>query len=303
VTTAVSPRGATLLARLHAPATLRWLALASVAVNIGIVVTGGAVRLTNSGLGCPTWPRCSGSDLVPNSKLGINGAIEFTNRTLTFVVGVTLALTLLVAWRQRREVRLATLALLGVPAQAVLGGIVVLTDLNPWLVALHFLLSAAIIAATFLLWWRVSEQPSIGAGTPVRLATAAVAAVTALVLVAGTIVTGAGPHAGDLKNGRVHRIHLSIAGLAQLHADLVMILIGLSVGVLALAYALRLLALRRAATVLLAVELAQGVIGYTQYFLHVPPLLVGLHMFGACLVWLAALRVALTVSARPAPVT
>jgi cytochrome c oxidase assembly protein subunit 15 len=302
MTSALETRAGTTAERLRAPETLRWLALASVVVNVGIVVTGGAVRLTNSGLGCPTWPRCSGSDLVPNSKLGINGAIEFTNRTLTFVVGVTLALTLVVAWRQRRQVRLAVLALLGVPAQAVLGGIVVLTDLNPWLVAAHFLLSAAIIAVTFLLWWRVSGQRALPAGMPARLATAALAAVTALVLVAGTIVTGAGPHAGDLKNGRVHRIHLSIAGLAQLHADLVMVLIGLTIGVLALAYAVQAAALRRAAAVLLGVELAQGVIGYTQYFLHVPPLLVGLHMLGACLVWLAALRVLLTVwTTEPAP--
>jgi cytochrome c oxidase assembly protein subunit 15 len=302
MTSALETRAGTTAERLRAPETLRWLALASVVVNVGIVVTGGAVRLTNSGLGCPTWPRCSGSDLVPNSKLGINGAIEFTNRTLTFVVGVTLALTLVVAWRQRRQVRLAVLALLGVPAQAVLGGIVVLTDLNPWLVAAHFLLSAAIIAVTFLLWWRVSGQRALPTGMPARLATAALAAVTALVLVAGTIVTGAGPHAGDLKNGRVHRIHLSIAGLAQLHADLVMVLIGLTIGVLALAYAVQAAALRRAAAVLLGVELAQGVIGYTQYFLHVPPLLVGLHMLGACLVWLAALRVLLTVwTTEPAP--
>jgi cytochrome c oxidase assembly protein subunit 15 len=287
---------------LRSPVTLRWLALASVVVNVGIVVTGGAVRLTNSGLGCPTWPRCNGSDLVPNSKLGVNGAIEFTNRTLTFVVGLTLALTLFVAWRQRRHVGLAALALLGVPAQAVLGGIVVLTDLNPWLVALHFLLSAAIIAVTFLLWWRVSAQPSVPLAMPARLLVMASTTVTALVLVAGTVVTGAGPHAGDLKHGHVRRIDVPIAGLAQLHADLVMVLIGLTAGALTLGYALRLPPLRRAATVLLAVELAQAVIGYTQYFLHVPPLLVGFHMLGACLVWLAALRVLLTTTpAAPAP--
>jgi cytochrome c oxidase assembly protein subunit 15 len=296
MTSALEARAGATAARLRSPETLRWLALASVLVNIGIVVTGGAVRLTNSGLGCPTWPRCSGSDLVPSSRLGINGAIEFTNRTLTFVVGATLALTLLVAWRQRRHVGLALLALLGVPAQALLGGIVVLTDLNPWLVALHFLVSAAIIAVTFLLWWRVSEQPAVPVSDPVRALAGALAAVAALVLVADTIVTGAGPHAGDVKNGRVHRIHLSIAGLAQLHADLVMVLIGLTVGVLALGYALRLAPLRRAAALLLGVELAQGAIGYTQYFLHVPPLLVGLHMLGACLVWLAALRVLLTAA-------
>jgi cytochrome c oxidase assembly protein subunit 15 len=283
------------------PSTLRRLALASVVVNVAIVVTGGAVRLTNSGLGCPTWPRCSGSQLVPSDKLGIHGAIEFTNRTLTGVVGVILVLTLLVAWRQRRHAGLALLALAGIPAQAVLGGIVVLTDLNPWLVALHFLLSVAIIAVTFLLWWRVSEHPASVVSSPARALVRLMVGVAALVLVAGTVVTGAGPHAGDVKNGQVHRIALPIIGLTQLHADLVMVLIGLTVGALALAHVLRAGPLRRAAGALLAVELAQGAIGYTQYFLHVPALLVGVHMLGACLVWLAALWVLLSSAAGSVP--
>jgi cytochrome c oxidase assembly protein subunit 15 len=286
----------------RSPALLRRLAIASVVVNVLIVVTGGAVRLTDSGLGCPTWPRCVGDSLVPHSRLGINGFIEFTNRTLTFVVGVTLLATAVVAWRQRNQIALAVLALLGIPAQALLGGLVVLTDLNPWLVAAHFLLSSAIIAATFLLWWRVSDHVATPIPQPARLLTFALGAVTVLVLVAGTVVTGAGPHAGDVKHGTVKRIDLPIVGLAQLHADLVMVLIGLTVGALALGHALRVPALRRAAAVLLGVELAQGVIGYTQYFLHVPPLLVGLHMLGACLVWVAALWVVLSVrSPRPEP--
>jgi len=280
----------------RSPSTLRRLALASVVVNVGIVVTGGAVRLTGSGLGCPTWPRCSGGRLVPNDKLGIHGAIEFTNRTLTFVVGVTLLLTLFGAWRQRRHAGLALIALLGVPAQAVLGGVVVLTDLNPWLVAVHLLLSIAIIAATFLLWWRVAEPATVSVPPAAQLLIRALVGVAALVLTAGTVVTGAGPHAGDLTDGKVRRIDLPIAGLAQMHADLVMVLIGLTVGVLALATALRATPLRKVAAILLAVEFAQGVIGYTQYFLHVPPLLVGLHMFGACLVWLGALGVLLTAA-------
>ncbi|HVU90905.1 MAG TPA: COX15/CtaA family protein [Jatrophihabitans sp.] len=289
------------LARLDAwtrsPVLLRRLAVASVVVNVLIVVTGGAVRLTRSGLGCPTWPRCVGGSLVPRSKLGINGVIEFSNRTLTFVVGLTLLATVLVAWRQRRQLGLAIAALAGIPAQALLGGLVVLTDLNPWLVAAHFLLSSAIIAATFLLWWRVSDAAPAAVPSPVRALTLALGAATVLVLVAGTVVTGAGPHAGDVKNGAVKRIDLPIAGLAQLHADLVMVLIGLTIGALAAGYALRVAPLRRAALVLLGIELAQGVIGYTQYFLHVPPLLVGLHMLGACLVWLAALWVVLGVRA------
>jgi cytochrome c oxidase assembly protein subunit 15 len=279
----------------RSPALLRRLAVASIVVNVGIVVTGGAVRLTRSGLGCPTWPRCVGDSLVPRSKLGINGVIEFSNRTLTFVVGLTLLATVLVAWRQRRHLGLALAALAGIPAQALLGGLVVLTDLNPWLVAAHFLLSAAIIAATFLLWWRVSDAAPVAVPGPVRLLTLALGAATVLVLMAGTVVTGAGPHAGDVKNGAVKRIDLPIAGLAQLHADLVMVLIGLTVGALAAGHALGVVPLRRAALVLLGIELAQGVIGYTQYFLHVPPLLVGLHMLGACLVWLAALWVLLGV--------
>jgi cytochrome c oxidase assembly protein subunit 15 len=274
---------------------LRRLALASIVVNIGIVVTGGAVRLTRSGLGCPTWPRCVGGSLVPRSKLGVNGVIEFSNRTLTFVVGLTLLATVVVAWRQRTQVRLAILALAGIPAQALLGGVVVLSDLNPWLVAAHFLLSAAIIGVTLLLWWRVAGRRSVAVPAAVRGLTVAVSAVTVLVLIAGTVVTGAGPHAGDVKNGSVKRIDLPIGGLAQLHADLVMVLIGLTAGTLAIGIALRVSALQRAAAVLLGVELAQGAIGYTQYFLHVPPLLVGVHMLGACLVWVAALCVLLTV--------
>jgi cytochrome c oxidase assembly protein subunit 15 len=284
------------------PSTLRRLALASVIVNVGIVVTGGAVRLTDSGLGCPTWPRCNGGRLVPNDKLGIHGAIEFTNRTLTFVVGVTLLATLVVAWRQRQHIGLAVLALLGVPAQALLGGLVVLTDLNPWLVALHFLLSAAIIAVTVLLWWRVAEPAAAAVPRAAQLLTWGLAGCAALVLTAGTVVTGAGPHAGDLTGGKVRRIDLPIAGLAQLHADLVMILVGLTVGVLALAAAVRATPLRRVAALLLAVELAQAAIGYTQYLLHVPPLLVGFHMLGACLVWIGALAVLFTARpVRPQP--
>jgi cytochrome c oxidase assembly protein subunit 15 len=281
---------------------LRRLAVASVVVNVLIVVTGGAVRLTDSGLGCPTWPRCSGDSLVPTDRLSVHKAIEFGNRSLTFVVAAVLLLTAVAAWRQQRERALALTALAGIPAQAVLGGIVVLTHLNPWLVAAHFLLSAAIIGVTFLLWWRVADH-RLAVAPPAGVALArAAAGVAALVLVVGTIVTGTGPHAGDLDKGRLHRIGLSPSGVSQLHADLVMVLIGLTVGLVALAYALHAVAaVRRAALVLLAVELGQGVIGYTQYFLHVPPLLVALHMFGACLVWLAALNALLLVEPRAVP--
>ena len=276
---------------------LRRLAVASVVANVVIVVTGGAVRLTNSGLGCPTWPRCTDASLTPTKQYAIHGIIEFANRQLTFVLVIVALATWLVAMVRRTQRGPATWAALGVPAQAVLGGLTVLTHLNPWLVAGHFMLSMAIIAVAFLLWWRlrpVGDVPALPGVLPRTLARIT-AVVTLAVLVVGTILTGSGPHAGDKdSSGKVHRTGLKVASVAQLHADLVMVLIGLTVGLVVLAYAVHAAdAVRRAAVVLLAVELAQAIIGYTQYFLHVPPLLVGLHMFGACLVWLAMLDVLL----------
>lgn len=285
-------------ARVQTIAWLRGLALASVISNVVIVVTGGAVRLTDSGLGCPTWPKCTDSSLTPTKQFAIHGLIEFSNRLLTFVLAVVAIATWLIAMAVRRERALATAAALGIPAQAVLGGLTVLTHLNPWLVALHLLLSMAIIAVTFLLWWRLRGLAPVDPVPPAALwLTRMTVAVTAGVLVLGTVVTGSGPHAGDKDDsGKVHRTGLQVSSVSQLHADVVMVLIGLTVGLLALVVALRTAsAVRRAVTVLLGVELAQGAIGYTQYFLHVPPLLVAVHMLGACLVWLAALRVLLTI--------
>jgi heme a synthase len=281
------------------PVALRRLAVAPLVANVLIVVTGGAVRLTNSGLGCPTWPSCTGRSLTPTKAYAIHGLVEFTNRQLTFVVGLLGALTLVAAWRQRRALRLALVGFLGIPAQAVLGGITVLTDLNPYAVACHFLLSMAVIAVYALLVWRLHGAPSAAVPAAATTLARVLAALTAVVLTLGTVVTGSGPHAGDLKAGRLHRIHVSSSGISQLHADAVMALIGVTVGMLALSYALHASReVRRAAAILLGVELAQGVIGYTQYFLDVPPLLVMVHMLGACLVWLAALYVLLLVEPR-----
>lgn len=287
---------------------LRGLALAFLVANVVIVVTGGAVRLTDSGLGCPTWPSCTDSSLTPTKQYAIHGIIEFTNRQLTFVLVVIAIATWLVAMARRRERGLATLAALGIPAQAVLGGLTVLTHLNPWLVALHFLLSMAIIAVSFRLWWRLrieGLQQAPEAGPLPRAARALVqvtVAVTGAVLVIGTVVTGSGPHAGDTdSSGKVHRTGLDVESMSQLHADAVMTLVGLTVGLVAVLFAIGATqAVRRAAVVLLAVELAQGVIGYTQYFLNVPPLLVAVHMLGACLVWVGALRVFHCVFHSPA---
>ncbi len=312
--------------RLRKPATLRRLALASVLANVLIVVTGGAVRLTGSGLGCPTWPSCTEDSLTPTKEYAAHGIIEFANRQLTFVLSALVLATLVIAVLARRQVRLAVLAAIGIPAQAVLGGITVLTGLNPWTVAAHFLLSMVVIAVTFALWWRLREDPDPGlsaagvsaAGVPaagsaglrtagqagLRAAAVVIVVLTAAVLAIGTVVTGSGPHAGD--EGATNRIDLDPASVSQLHADVVLLLIGFSLGFALLARAAGAShRLRRAAWLLVWVELAQGLIGFVQYFTNVPAVLVGVHMLGACLVWLAALAVlahALAAPARTDPV-
>jgi heme a synthase len=280
----------------RAASTLRRLALASVIANVVIVVTGGAVRLTGSGLGCPTWPSCTERSLTPTRQYAVHGLIEFTNRQLTFVLVLIVLATLVAALLRHTERGLAVLLAASIPAQAVLGGITVLTKLNPWTVAAHFLLSICIIAVAFLLWWRVRESPAslASAGTGVTGTGWLLLGLTGAVLIAGTVVTGSGPHAGD--KGATHRIHLAPSSMTQLHADLVMLLVGVTAGLVLLAGAGP---VRRAAGWLLGIELAQGGIGYLQYFTHVPPLLVGLHMLGACLVWLAALTVLGTIQVQP----
>ena len=291
--TVVAPARARVLSWFGSPRVLRELALASVVANVVIVVTGGAVRLTGSGLGCPTWPQCTGSSLTPTRAHSFHGVIEFTNRQLTFVLGVIAVVTLLAAYRQRRELPLAGLAFLGIPAQAVLGGITVLTDLNPWTVAAHFLLSMSIIAVTTVLWWRLRFGSGPGFA-PAAILGRLIVLNAVVVLALGTIVTGTGPHAGD--KGARHRIGLDPSGVAQLHADSVMVLIGLTVGLIVLLRVTGALpAAQRAGWWLFGIELSQGVVGYVQYFTHLPSGLVAVHMLGACLVWVSALRVLLAV--------
>lgn len=285
---------------------LRRLALASIIANVGIVVTGGAVRLTASGLGCPTWPRCTDDSYVTTPEMGVYGVIEFGNRMLTFAVGlIALATVLAVLLHRPRRPGLLALAVavfLGIPAQAVIGGITVLTNLNPWVVGLHFLASMAVIAAAYALWRRIGDPdgpPVAVVPAPLRALARVTTGVTVAVLVVGTWVTGSGPHAGDhgaARNG------LDPETISQVHADGVFLLIGLSV---ALIFAFRAVGAQRAtraAIVLVAVELGQGLIGFVQYFTHVPAILVGAHMLGSCLVLLAALSVQWsTRERRPVP--
>jgi cytochrome c oxidase assembly protein subunit 15 len=268
------------------PAVVSRVALANAIANGIIVVTGGAVRLTGSGLGCPTWPRCTGESLVPTQELAVHGLIEFTNRTLTVLLTVA-AVAVLVAVRRssRRDLRrLAVVSLLGIPAQALLGGVTVLTGLNPWVVALHFLLSMGLVGVATTLWLR-SREPGVGHALVNRtfgLLIAGVAAAVGAVLIVGTVVTGSGPHSGDPKAGRTGLDPLQIS---QLHADLVFLLVGLTAALLVALYATEAPGrVRRAVRDLLLVELAQGVIGFVQYFTKLPIALVLVHMAGAVLI-------------------
>jgi cytochrome c oxidase assembly protein subunit 15 len=284
--------------------TVRRMAVASIVANAAIVVTGGAVRLTSSGLGCPTWPRCTDSTYTPTAEYAAHGLIEFGNRMLTFVLTAVVVATLVVVIRQRPRrrslVRLAWLVVLGIPAQALLGGVTVLTGLNPWTVMAHFLLSMVLIGLAVLLHRRASEGdgPERELVPPAlrRLSQLALG-VVAVTLAVGTVVTGSGPHSGDVEAGRTG---FNPASVSQLHADLVMLLIGLSV---ALWFGLKAVGapaeVVRAAAVLLGVEAGQAAIGWTQYFTHLPVLLVGAHLAGACAVLVAACRVVLSTRVRP----
>jgi cytochrome c oxidase assembly protein subunit 15 len=280
---------------------MRPAAIASLVVNIGIVVTGGVVRLTGSGLGCPTWPECTGGSFVPHRAMGIHSAIEFGNRMLTFVLAAVAVATFLVAWRYGRAsvLRLALLLAVGVPAQAVIGGISVLTELNPWVVSLHLVVSLAMVCVAVTLIRRLDE----GDGPPLLTVPRGAAwlartvfAAGWVVLYVGTVVTGSGPHAGDV---HAPRNGLDPRALSQLHADVVFLLVGLTVAAVLVGLAGPPL-VRRAAGTLLVVELAQGTIGFVQYFTHLPVVLVAFHLLGAAVLAAAMTWLLLSVRERAA---
>ena len=287
---------------------LRRLALAGVIANTVIMSTGAAVRLSSSGLGCPDWPRCSAADVVASKNAGqtlLNTWIEFGNRLLNFPLVIIAALIFVAAWRYRPDgarrrdlVWLAAAQPLGVVAQAVIGGIVVLTKLDPITVSIHFLVSASVVAASVVLHVRCTDNGADGPPVrrDLRLISGALVAVTGLMLAAGTVVTGTGPLAGD---AGVARYKLPLEGVTQLHADIGWLLAGLSV---ALVLGLRLSGAppraAQAGLVMLAALGSQGVIGYVQYFSRLPAGLVWVHVTGSVLVWIAVLRLFLAVRAR-----
>ncbi|GAA0275615.1 COX15/CtaA family protein [Actinomadura nitritigenes] len=280
------------------PGSVRLLALLGVIGNVVIVVSGGLVRLTESGLGCPEWPRCSGDSLVPTHNAdhhAFNMAVEFGNRLITFVVLAIGVLVFVAALRlvpRRRDLVWWSLAQpMSVVAQAVIGGIVVLTDLNPAAVSAHFLVSPALLVFCVALWVRAGEGDAPArplAGPWTRRLGALLLVASAAVLVAGTVVTGTGPHAGDASS---RRYGFDIEDVARIHGELAWVTIAFTIAVtIALYRTGGPAAAKRRAWELIALIVAQGAVGYTQYFLGVPAGLVLLHMLGAVLMWIAAFR-------------
>ncbi|MGQ4357496.1 COX15/CtaA family protein [Streptomyces drozdowiczii] len=290
------------------PRTVRRAAMSAVVMAVVIVVTGGAVRLTGSGLGCPTWPKCTDESLTATSAMGFHGAIEFGNRMLTYVLCAAVGWAIIAArsakpWR-RGVTRLGWVQFWIVMGNAVLGGIVVLVGLNPYTVAAHFLLSTALLTVALTTWQRTREgdeapRPLVGKAVAQLAWLLAVAA--GLLIAVGTVVTGAGRHAGDSSD--VHRIPIDWKTVAQLHADLAWVVVALTV---ALWFVLKAVdapvgPLHRTRELFL-ILMAQGVVGYVQYFTDTPEILVGVHMLGSCLVWIGVVRVMLSLRERPVAV-
>jgi cytochrome c oxidase assembly protein subunit 15 len=276
----------------------RFLYGALLTLQAGLVLTGGAVRITGSGLGCPTWPECTPGSYtpVPHQAEGqLHAWIEFGNRLLTFaLVAVSLAVLIHVLYKRRRDLRsLAIGQLLGILGQGVLGGITVLTDLHPLPVAGHLLLSIVLIAGAASLYSRreYSARPRTDLDKLTKRISLLHIGLTFVVIILGTIVTGSGPHAGDEK---AQRFGFDIRVVAWLHADAVIALLGLTAAFFILVRSDK--ELVRRIGVFTAIALAQGAIGYIQYFTGIPEILVAAHLLGATLVWIAAWRIRITVT-------
>ncbi len=299
----------------RSPRTVRGIYLANLIAQMAIVVTGAIVRITGSGLGCPTWPECVDGSVLPTSTQAEewHKYVEFGNRLLTFALVILAIAAIAAALYDRHRRRsanlparrvltlLAFVPIVGTFAQAILGGVTVLTGLNPATVGSHFLLSMAIIAGCFALVARSADNgdspPAWLAPRPVRALARILVAVSALVVLLGVIVTGSGPHAGDA--GKVTRFDLDPRTVSWLHADVVLLFLGLVVGLLVALYVAQ--GPRAAISrtwILVAIAITQGVIGYGQYFSGLPAVLVGLHVLGSTIVWVAVLSIPFSLRTR-----
>ncbi|MGV3758093.1 MAG: COX15/CtaA family protein [Actinomycetota bacterium] len=302
---------ARLPARLRAPISpeaYRRITLVALFFLGAIIVTGAAVRLTGSGMGCPTWPSCEDGSLAPRGATGHHGWIEFLNRLVTGVVSVAVALAVLGAHRRRpyrRDLtRWAWGLVAGVFAQALLGGLVVILHVAPIAVAGHYLLSAVLMWNGVVLHHRAGQPddaPAPDAGRPsgpLLARSRAMVVLAGAVLVTGALVTGAGPHGRD---EAADRLDLAVVTVARIHS--VTVWLFLAVALVVLVAAERAAApseVRGAGRVLLGLVVAQGGLGYLQYFTGVPEILVGGHVLGSVLVWVAALRFHLLLAGSPA---
>jgi cytochrome c oxidase assembly protein subunit 15 len=284
------------------PRVLRWAATSALVVSILIIFTGGVVRVTGSGLGCPTWPSCNPDSLAPTGVMGIHGIIEFANRVFSAFIAVPVAWVIIAARlqkpRERSLTRLAWSQFWLVVANAIAGGMTVLAGLNPWIVAMHFVLAIALLTTTTLTWHRVHEKVQVAPtplGSPARMLSWILVALTLVLIMVGTLVTGSGPHSGD--SAEVKRMPLDWTSVTIVHG-----LLGAAVLVLAIVLWAELrrqpdAALARLRTVVfVAVVIVQGAIGVTQALDALPALLVAIHLLGAALVWAGVLRVLLEVN-------
>ena len=264
----------------------------------GIVLTGAAVRITGSGLGCPTWPECTYGSYTPvagQAEGAFHAWIEFGNRLLTFLLLIAAVAVVIYAIRKARRDLLwrALLQVLGILGQGVIGGITVLTDLNPLAVASHFILSIFLIAGAVSIVARgrsplISVRPT---ETKVKVLAQAQVLLTFVVIVIGTLVTGSGPHAGDLD---APRLKLDERAITWLHADAVIALLGVSLALLVLSEISP--ETKRRVKIFFGVTLLQGLIGYIQYVLGLPELLVIVHVLGSTLVWIASWKIWLSIT-------
>lgn len=283
-----------LATRVLAPATGFLLFL-----QAALVVTGGAVRLTGSGLGCPTWPECTPGSYTPvphQAEEALHVWIEFANRLLTFVLVIAAVVVLAAVLRTgRKDLRgLALGQFLGIFGQGVLGGITVLTDLHPLPVAGHLILSIILIAgATSLRAQRFAPKVAEKPASLTKKIASVYVITTFAVIVLGTLVTGSGPHAGDEK---ARRFGFDIQTVAWIHADVVIFLLGTTFAFFVATGTS--VATKRRLKIFTVIALAQGAIGYIQYFTGIPEVLVAAHLLGATLVWIAAWRVWLSVTTR-----
>jgi cytochrome c oxidase assembly protein subunit 15 len=290
------------------PTTFNRLSVVSLVAVSVIVVTGAAVRLTGSGLGCADWPTCSTGHLTP--PLQFHALVEFANRLVTVGLTVVVGLTFLASVRRRPFridlVWLSSGLVGGVLLQAVLGGIVVYTKLNPYLVMVHFFATMLLVVDAVVLVHRCSRQYGPGTGhllvpVPVRQLSRGAVLLLAIVIAAGTAVTGAGPHAGSAQGQVVaKRIPVALRDMAELHSSLALLLIGLCISLAVALHAMDVPErVRRAGRVLVIVLVAQGAVGYTQYFTHLPALLVEVHVIGATVLVIGMIQFFLALTTHP----